>query len=708
MVTETFSCCSHCGLPIRGGAGAAPLFCCHACRLAAAIVGKSRDGVRNWALLRLGVGTLLAMNVMMISLLLYADSVNQPTIPLFRKVLFGLSAPALAILLPPFFALPSRRSGASLRMEALVAAGSLSAFAVSAVHTWGGSGPVYYDTATMLPVLVTLGRLLEGAAKSGAAELLRSLEALLPETALRVDDGQCREVPVAELRPGDLIRLRPGERIAADGIIVEGTTTVEEGGFTGEPLPRLCRRGDPVTAGTVNGNGSVVIRAERTGPELLLHRIINLVQKAWRSPSEAERLAARAAALFIPAVLVVAVAALCFWFWQGDPGRGWLAALSVAVVACPCTMGIATPLATSLAIARAAKEGVIVRGGAVMEGIARTDLLYVDKTGTLTQGTPTLTKLLLTGDVLGEEELLGCLAALERGTSHPLGKAVIAATQARGIEEGVAAGIVLHPGMGIEGRVTRQGKEGLMSAGNAGPADDWGAEVAGLTAIDVTWDGAPAGRLFFHDPLRPDAAGAVAAVRARGIRCALLSGDRAEAARSVAASVGIERVEAPRTPAQKLQIVSEADSGTSVAMVGDGINDAPALAAADTGIAIGAGTDLARQSGNVVILSSRLGLIPWLIDLSRESRKIVVGNFAWSFIYNALAVAAAAAGLLHPLLAALAMVFSSLTVLGNSLRITAFKSLPDPALSDSESETVTAPPGSTIERERCSSSQSLL
>lgn len=690
---KTRSACAHCGLPLTASsssaacsssapwqAAAADLFCCHACRMVAAIIGKHEQGEHSWNLLRLGFGALLAMNVMMISLLLYTQSVDPPTVPAFRLLLLALSALALAILMPPFLAGAARELTAKrLSLDTLIALGSLSAFSVSALNVLHGTGEIYFDTATMLPILVTVGKIIEASAKTRAADLLRSLESLLPPTALRVTSSGTAEVSLDLLRPGDLVRVRPGERVAVDGSIMEGTSSIEEAAFSGEFLPRTCRPGDRVIAGTVNGAGPLLLQAEKTGEELLLHGIIDMIQDAWRTPSGAERIAQRAAALFIPAVVIIAAAAILGWTLSGDASRGLLSALSVLVVACPCTIGIATPLATSLAIARAAKAGIVVRGGGAIERLASIDLVFFDKTGTVTLGSPALQSVVSIDPLVSAQELLARVAALEEASEHALGRAAVKEARERGIKPGVASQLEVCPGSGIGGMVTWRGVAKKVVAGSAAFValeTDRQAATGSSSVIDVAWDGELRGRLLFSDPVRPDAAQCVEALAKRGVASVLLSGDGRSAAAAVAEQVGILMVDAPRTPAEKREAISIASAaGRSVAMVGDGINDAPALAAAQAGMALGAAMDLAKQAGDVVLLSGQLMQIPWLIDLGRQTVKIVRGNFAWSFGYNGLALAAAAAGWLHPLLAAAAMVVSSLTVLGNSLRIAAY---PDP------------------------------
>lgn len=428
-------------------------------------------------------------------------------------------------------------------------------------------------------------------------------------------------------------------------------------------------------AGTVNGQGSLLVKTEQAGKEVLLQRIVTMIQGAWQNPSPAERIAERAAGMFIVLVGLVALASLILWTLADNPLQGFLSALSVLVVACPCTMGIATPLATSLAIARAATAGIVVRGGETMEQLGRTDLIFFDKTGTLTTNQPVLREIIVFDPQLTEDRLLALLATLESASKHPLARTISAEAARRGLELGSPAGINIYPGQGIDGLVKLNGESRMITAGASASfrqtVDSAGGE--GLMAMDVAWDGHIRGRLVFEDGIRSDAVATVQKLDTLGIPSVILSGDRLQVASAIAAQAGIRTIEAPRNPVEKLAVVEQAlDAGRKVAVVGDGVNDAAPLAAAQVGIALGSGLDLARQAGNVVILSDRLTQIPWLIGLSRQTRRIIGQNFAWSFGYNAIALGAAAAGLLHPLLAAIAMVVSSLTVLANSLRISSF------------------------------------
>jgi heavy metal translocating P-type ATPase len=673
--------CTHCGLPVTAAASDAsgPIFCCYGCRLVSRIVGRpGEETLHAWNLLRLGIGAFLAMNVMTVSLLLYTGNVAPASVAVFHWLMLALATPAMILLVYPFAAdavedLRRRR----LSLDALIALGSLAAFAASAVNTFRGAGFVYYDTATMLPALVTFGKLLEATAKTRTGRLVRDLETLLPASALREEPEGLREVPLADLRPGDRLRVRPGQRFPADGAVIEGSSSVADAAFSGESAPRPCRPGDRVLAGAVNGEGGLLIQAEQVGPDILLQRIIDLVEDLRLTPSPAERLADRAAALFIPFVLVLAAAAGTYWFAAAGPVRAASVALAVIVVACPCALGIATPLATALAIGLAARAGILVRGGDVLERIGRLDAIFFDKTGTVTAGRLSVDEIRPLDPALSPDELLATLATLEQGSEHAVAQAILAAAKSRSISLGSVSDLQAVPGHGLSGQVTIAGVTQRILAGTAefaGASTEPASPADPSTLIFISWGSQLRGTISLTDALRPDAAPAIAQLRALGLAPALLSGDRLSAAQAVARRLGLDRVEAPCPPDRKIALLRAAQSdGRTVAMVGDGLNDAPALAAADVGFALGGGTDLARQAGGVVLLSDRLTDLPWLVALSRRTRRLIKQNLAWAFAYNAVALTAAALGLLHPLLAALAMVVSSLTVLANSLRLLRFR-----------------------------------
>jgi Cu2+-exporting ATPase len=684
--------CHHCGLPIPTRRDDAHPFCCYGCYLAWRIVGEQGHAGPVAAILaRFGIAGVLAMNVMMISLLLYTDplaSIGAQAVQAFRWGLLALSTPVLVILGAPIFAAAyqaaRRRQGS---MDSLVAVGAIAGFGVSAAHVVAGAGHIYFDTATMLLVLVTLGKLIEASAKARAASALRGLLELTPPAARVLVDGQEKEIPAAELRVGDRLRVRPGERLPADAVIVSGTSTVVESALTGESQPRLVASGDRVPGGGVNGEGEIIVVATAVGQDTLLAQIARLVQEAQARRAPAERLAARAAAAFVPAVLVIAAASLGYWLSRGDLARGGMSALAVLVVACPCALGLATPLAICVALARAPTFGVIIRSGEALEGLAKVSTIFFDKTGTLTEGRPSVRSISACDGGLDVADLLRWLASLEAASEHVMARAIVAAANERGIALGEVADFHAFPGRGAHGRVHLAGESREIWAGTLDFLTAQGFDAACAQALPspdpaealvfAAWDRQIRLRVALTDALRPDAAAAIHELQQAGLSVAVLTGDRRAAAEQLGKTLRAVAIKAQCTPADKIEHVRAerrcSPAGTRrVAVVGDGINDAPALAEADVGIAMGGGTDLAREVGQVAILGDRLASIPWALRLARQTRRVIRQNLRWAFGYNLVAITAAFFGYLHPLLAAAAMLVSSLFVLQNSLRLSRF------------------------------------
>jgi heavy metal translocating P-type ATPase len=675
--------CAHCGLPVAAF-GYCPTpeegFCCYGCYLASRIVGCEEGGAPAWVLARLGVGAFLSMNVMMVSMLLYSGELQgygAATETWFRWVLLGVAAPAMLVLGHPFVA----GAGRELRrlrpsLDSLVTLGAFSAFGVSATHVLRGEGAVYFDTATMLLTLMTVGKLLEASAKSRAAALVRGLLADQPTEARVLRDGRELTVPVGEVRPGDHVRVRPGERFPVDGGVLAGRSAVHEAQFTGESAPRACGPGDRVIGGSVNGEGELLIEAEGVGAASLLAQVARLVQESSARRAPVERLVERVSTVFVPLVAALAVGSLAFWLSQGQLARAGMSALAVLVVACPCALGLATPLATSLAIGRAARVGVVIRSGDALELLPRVTRIFLDKTGTLTHGD--LRVVAVTGHGVDPDSGLVVLATLETAAEHPFGRAIVAEAKRRGLALGSVEEYRAVPGQGAVGCVIVGDSRldvftgtaaYLASQGFALPAYPPGEGPSALAA----W-GDPAHPACLHvllaDLLRPEAVEVVRTLRAGGLGVTLLSGDRPSVAQAVAEEAGIADFAAPCLPADKVRAVSEARAtGEIVLMVGDGVNDAPALAEADVGLAMGGGTDLAREAGEVTLLGDDLSRLPWLLGLARATYTTIRWNLIWAFGYNFLAVGLAFFGLVHPLIAVLTMLASSVFVLGHSLRL---------------------------------------
>lgn len=682
---STLKTCSYCGL-VFSGAGCSPTgdrcYCCYGCYLVEKILRtEGEEGIATGLVLRLGIGMFLAMNVMMMSVILYIHSPQELGLSTARALQWAMllfSTPAVLILGGPFVLGAARdlRAG-RLSTDALIATGSYTAYFVSTVNTIRASGHVYFDTATMLLLIVTLGRLMEASAKMKTSGAIRELMELEPGTARVLRDGTEVEVHPDDLRAGETVVVRPGERIPADGRITSGNCLVEEAVFTGEARPRSCSEGDEVFGGSINCDGLLQIELTAVGAETTLAQIRQMVHQAQIGRAPVERLTERVSSVFVPAVWLLAAAAGIYWgIARSDVERAALSALAVLVVACPCALGLATPMATCLAIGRAARSGVLIRSGEVLERLVSVGRVFFDKTGTLTTGRLAVHEVIAAYGV-SEEEALAWAAAVESGSEHAIARAIMAAADERGIPRGRLLEFTAIPGAGVEGLVEVNGMSRRVLAGSPALVSQRLEVPAGLTlSTDSTttcvgWDGQVRAAILFSDDVRPEARQAVDRLREMNIKSAVVSGDLRAPVQRLANELGMTDVFAECSPAEKADIVSKAASvtGQMVAMVGDGINDAPALACADIGMATGGGTDLARQTSDVTLLGDNLTRIPEVIELSRRAYRIIRQNLAWAFGYNCIAIALAAAGILHPLFAALAMFISSITVIANSMRL---------------------------------------
>jgi len=549
-----------------------------------------------------------------------------------------------------------------------------------------GAVAVYFEAATVITILVLLGQVLELRARESTGGAIRALLDLTPQMARRIRaDGSDEDVAVAAIAAGDRLRVRPGEKVPVDGAVVEGRSTLDESMVTGESMPVTKAAGDAVIGGTLNQSGSFVMRAERVGSETMLARIVAMVAEAQRSRAPIQRLADQVSGWFVPAVIAVAVLAfLGWWSWGPDPafGYGVVAAVSVLIIACPCALGLATPMSIMVGVGRGAGAGVLIKNAEALERMERIDTLVVDKTGTLTEGKPKLTAI-RPAPGMTEDELLTLAAALERGSEHPLALAILAAAKERGMTIGEAADFDSPTGKGVTGMVSGRrvalGNRALFAdLGIA--ADEAEAEALrreGATVILVAVDGRPAGLLAIADPVKETTPAAIAALKAEGVRVVMLTGDNRVTAAAVAARLGIDEVEAEILPEDKARVVARLrDAGRVVAMAGDGVNDAPALAAADVGIAMGTGTDVAIASAGITLIKGDLTGILRARRLSAATMRNIRQNLVLAFVYNAAGVPIAAGVLypafgllLSPIFAAAAMALSSVSVIGNALRL---------------------------------------
>jgi Cu+-exporting ATPase len=552
----------------------------------------------------------------------------------------------------------------------------------------GGNVAVYFEASAAIVTLILVGQVLELRARGRTSAALRALLGLAPKTARRIrGDGQDVDVSLEEVQLGDRLRVRPGERVPVDGVVVEGSSSVDESMVTGEPTPVRKQAGDAVVGGTINGTGGLVMRAERVGKDTLLARIVALVAEAQRSRAPIQQLADRVSGYFVPAVVGIALVTFVVWALVGPEPRlahGLINAVAVLIIACPCALGLATPISIMVATGRGATMGVLFRNAEAIEQLQQVDTLVVDKTGTLTLGRPELTSVSWV-DGMAEAEVLRYAAAVERASEHPLAEAIVRGAEVRRILLDDVANFASRTGQGVTGRVS----ERSVAVGNAALMQSLEIDVASLTeradalrqdgqsVMFVAVDGKPAGLVAVSDPLRVSAADAIRALRAEGLRIVMLTGDHGASARAIARRLGIDEVKSEVLPDQKAQLIQSLQAeGRVVAMAGDGINDAPALAQADVGIAMGTGTDIAMETAQVTLVKGDLGAIVRARRLSRQTMANIRQNLFFAFAYNSVGVPIAAGVLypffgllLSPVIAAAAMSFSSVSVIGNALRL---------------------------------------
>jgi len=546
----------------------------------------------------------------------------------------------------------------------------------SAVHSAHGL-PLYFEAAAVITTIVLFGQILEQRAHARTDAAIRALMELAPPTAHRVADGREEDVPLANVRPGDVLRVRPGERIPVDGRVDEGTSAVDEAMLTGEPMPVTKRASDAIAGGTLNTTGTLLMRAERVGRDTLLAQIIRLVEEAQESEAPIQRLADRVANWFIPTVATIAALTFVFWFWLGPPPaliHALVNGVAVLIIACPCALGLATPVSLVTGIGRGAQAGVLVRNAEALERLAKADILLIDKTGTLTEGKPRVTAL-LPSDGFKPDDLLVLASATESPSEHPLARAIVAEAQARGLALPTVSEFLAQPGVGVSAHL--DGK--LVEIGRA--PENTQAKDAEATLVGVRVDGHFAGTIALSDPLKTTTPDAIAKLHRLGFKIIMVTGDREHVAAKIAADLRLDGYHAGVTPARKQELVKELRSkGRRVVFAGDGINDAPALAAADVGIAMGTGTDVAIASAGLVLVKGDLRGIVKAVHLSRATLANIKQNLFLAFVYNSLGIPIAAGvlypffgWLLNPMLAGVAMSLSSISVVANALRLRKLK-----------------------------------
>ncbi|RUM03780.1 heavy metal translocating P-type ATPase [Rhizobium chutanense] len=621
--------------------------------------------------------------------------------PLATYIELLLASPVVLWAALPFF----RRASASLvnrspNMWTLIGLGVGTAYVYSVIATLapdlfpmsfrghGTAVPVYFEAAAVIVALVFVGQVLELKARERTGSAIRALLDLAPKTARRIAaDGSESDVEVDEIQTGDRLRVRPGERVPVDGSVLEGQSTVDESMISGEPLPIEKSKGDALTGGTINKNGSLVMAAEKVGADTVLSRIVDMVAKAQRSRAPIQGAVDRVSAIFVPAVVAVAILAFLVWAVIGpEPSlaNALLAAVAVLIIACPCALGLATPMSIMIATGRGAQAGVLIKDAEALERFSKVDTLIVDKTGTLTEGKPKLTDIIARGGV-GEDRLLSLAASLERGSEHPLAEAIVSGAEERGVAFVDVTGFEAITGKGVQGLAGGA----RVALGNAAMLADLGIDPAGLsdktealrgdgkTVMFVVLDGALAGLVAVADRIKPTTAAAIKALHESGLKIVMATGDNKRTAEAVAKSLGIDEVRADMLPEGKKALIDELRAkGAIVAMAGDGINDAPALAAADVGIAMGTGADVAMESAGITLVKGDLTGIVRARRLAEATMRNIRQNLGFAFGYNALGVPVAAGVLypvfgllLSPMIAAAAMSLSSVSVITNALRL---------------------------------------
>ncbi len=653
------------------------------------IEAPAEDRQRRNLLLRTGVAAFLWLNVMTLSMVTYVGYFGETVGDSARRyvpfVLMGLSAPcvfwsAWPILRMAWMGLRER----VFRADSLLALGIVSAWLYSAVAAFASQGHVYFDTACAITTLVLAGKLMEHAAKQKTMQSLAFLRSMMPRKA-RVLDGEGRErfVSVEAAQPGMTLLVKAGERIPADGMVEEGDTHVDESVLTGESTPVAKHAGSAVTSGSLNSGSVIRMRVTRAAGESTLSQMVRAVECALMNRSSVERAVDRVSRVFVPVVGAVALATMGLWMLAGrDYGAALSHGISVLVIACPCALGIATPLALTAAIGAASRRGVLVNDARVLETVRNIDVLVLDKTGTVTEGDFCLLEMAVSrvavtaGKPAGaESDCLAMLAAVESQSEHPLGRAVVRRASEEGVVIPVATGVEVKKGTGITGRIGDHNvfagsrrMAGVIDADLDSRAREW--EQQGLSTAFFGWDGEVIGALAFGDRVRDGAHDLVGSMKQRGVRALLVSGDSAVTTEFVARTIGISEFRGEVLPGEKSEIIRELQrNGSVVAMAGDGVNDAPALAQADLGIALGSGADLSMNAARMVLMNNSLGRIPEVFDLASGAFRIVRQNLFWAFFYNTAGIALAVAGSLTPILATAAMVLSSLSVIGNSLRL---------------------------------------
>jgi len=573
-------------------------------------------------------------------------------------------------------------------MDLLIVTGAGSAYLYSVYEMFTG-GEVYFDTAAMIITLILLGRYIEAGAKGKASQTITRLLTLSPKEARRIVGAygntplrNSESIPISSINIGDLVEVKPGEKVPLDGTIIEGSSEADESMLTGESRPVSKSAGSEVFCGTLNLYGNFIFQVSKTAGDTVLSKVIKTVEEAQSRRAPVQTATDRVVGYFVPAILLLSITTCIYWMYHGSATKdAVMNAVSVLVIACPCALGLATPLAILIGTTRGASKGILIKGGDVIEKSKNIEIIVLDKTGTLTEGRPVLG--LFSGIGISDAEALRLASSLERLSEHSIGKAIVSASKGIGLDE--VADFRVYPGRGLKGVI--KGKSAMI--GNREFMESCGidftsdrnplteiesSELAGATVVYLSYDGKPAGIFSISDTVRKEAADVVGMLRSGSLDVVMITGDNIKTANAIAKEAGINAVKAQMSPVRKAEDIRRMqESGGHVIMVGDGINDAPALVQADVGIAMGRATDIALESSDMVLMRNDLRLLPYAVSLSRKTFSVIKQNIFWALFYNAVAIPLAMSGILHPIIAAGSMALSSLSVVGNSLRLTRIK-----------------------------------
>ena len=670
--------CFQCGVPLvhRGITyeveGRKEVFCCTGCYVVLRITGsKGEEGLAQALLGRLGLGLLLSMNVLLLSAIFYGSIYASIKVPEglatpVKFLILTFSTPVMILLGYPILkaSINSLRQG-RITIELLIIFGAFSAFAMSVYSTFTGKEHIYYETATMVLTLFTMGRYIEARSRVKTYESLRNFFTSMPDRAnILFEDGRIEAIPLDKIGPGDIVIVREGERIPVDGIIVEGSGEIDESLIKGESIPATCRKGDRVFAGSVNLTGNVVIRTTEKREDFLVAKIERLIDELKDNPSPTKRIADKIATLFVPVVVSLSLGILIYWTLMGDISTGIFRMLTVALISCPCAFGLAAPLAVWKGLQQGLKKGIVIKGGDTLEFLSKIRTIFFDKTGTLTTGKFRLQEIRCNG--ISEDEAMKIAISLEQLSPHPLAKAIVSSGKERGIIPSKVEDFRSFPGYGVSGIV--KGRRYYL--GNKKWMEARGIHINGENDnglyIYLMGENVLLATFILQQEIRPGTGPVLDMLKKMGIKTVVLTGDSLHGVRSIEEYIKPDQIRSGLLPQDKVNIIKK-ESGVT-AMVGDGINDAPAMKAATMGISMGSGADITKDVARVSLLRDDVSLIPYLIHLSRQVKRKIYSNFLWAFSYNGVGMYLAIKGTITPLFAVVAMLVSSLLVIANSLR----------------------------------------